>query len=177
MVQPTGNRGRASPSCPRRRPRFCPPLPLLRLHTHIRQWNAFHFSSHPTSSQRPRPSGPDLAGRSSLPSGVPDKRRIRRAMPVQLGRGEKLADLSPTAVADKGRASSARKNRRQKKKAAPMQSLFDTSKEVFSASSPGFVPPPDPVARLSALLSKYASLGDGCKTNCLASGVPLLVLN
>jgi plant cysteine oxidase len=91
-------------------------------------------------------------------------------MPVQLGRGEKLADLSPTAVADKGRASSAMKNRRQKKKAAPMQSLFDTSKEVFSASSPGFVPPPDAVARLSALLSTYASL----RVNQLPSGVPLL---
>jgi plant cysteine oxidase len=90
-------------------------------------------------------------------------------MPVQLGRGEKLADLSPTAVADKGRASSAMKNRRQKK-AAPMQSLFDTSKEVFSASSPGFVPPPDAVARLSALLSTYASL----RVNQLPSGVPLL---
>lgn len=35
----------------------------------------------------------------------------------------------------------------------PMQRLFDTSREVFAASAPGFVPPPDAVARLSAILN------------------------
>ncbi|XP_047055227.1 plant cysteine oxidase 1-like [Lolium rigidum] len=34
-----------------------------------------------------------------------------------------------------------------------MQRLFDTSKEVFSESAPGFVPPPEAVARLSAILN------------------------
>ncbi|XP_014754725.1 plant cysteine oxidase 1 isoform X2 [Brachypodium distachyon] len=34
-----------------------------------------------------------------------------------------------------------------------MQRLFDTSRDVFSASSPGFVPPPDAVARLAGLLN------------------------
>ncbi|XP_062232309.1 plant cysteine oxidase 2-like isoform X2 [Phragmites australis] len=34
-----------------------------------------------------------------------------------------------------------------------MQRLFDTSREVFADSSPGFVPPPDAVARLSGLLN------------------------
>jgi len=88
-------------------------------------------------------------------------------MPVQVG-GSKVAEprarleLSPTAVADKGRASSKKiRRRRQKAPAAPslspMQRLFDTSREVFSASSPGFVPPPDAVARLSGILSTYRS--------------------
>ncbi|KAK3134688.1 hypothetical protein QOZ80_5BG0409470 [Eleusine coracana subsp. coracana] len=98
-------------------------------------------------------------------------------MPVQLGGGGKLAeprarvDLSPTAVADKGRASSTRRNRRQKKKASPplpptpMQSLFDTSREVFSASSPGFVPPPDAVARLSAILNDLKPHDVGIDSN------------
>lgn len=80
-------------------------------------------------------------------------------------------DLAPTAIAEEGRASS-KKNRRRRKKtaaaataaaaavAAPspapvgaMQRLFDTSKEVFADSSPGFVPPPDAVARLAGLLN------------------------
>ncbi|KAL6848771.1 hypothetical protein ACP4OV_021354 [Aristida adscensionis] len=95
-------------------------------------------------------------------------------MPVQVG-GAKVAEprgrveLSPTAVSDKGRASSKKKSRRQKKAstaaaaavAAPspphspaMQRLFDTSREVFADSSPGFVPPPDAVARLSGLLNE-----------------------
>ncbi|KAL6620810.1 hypothetical protein ACP70R_035949 [Stipagrostis hirtigluma subsp. patula] len=94
-------------------------------------------------------------------------------MPVQVG-GGKVAEprarveLSPTAVADKGRASSKKTRRRQKKAAAAaaaavaapppapvpaMQRLFDTSREVFAASSPGFVPPPDAVERLSSLLN------------------------
>ncbi|KAG2625344.1 plant cysteine oxidase 2-like [Panicum virgatum] len=84
-------------------------------------------------------------------------------MPVQVG-GSKVAEprarleLSPTAVSDKGRASSKKiRRRRQKAPAAPsqspMQRLFDTSREVFLASSPGFVPPPDAVARLSGILN------------------------
>jgi hypothetical protein len=88
-------------------------------------------------------------------------------MPVQVG-GSKVAEprarveLSPTAVADKGRASSKKiRRRRQKASAAlsrsPMQMLFDTSREIFSASSPGFVAPPDAVARLSGILSTYRS--------------------
>jgi hypothetical protein len=39
-----------------------------------------------------------------------------------------------------------------------MQRLFDTSREVFANSYPGFVPPPDAVARLSGLLSTYPVL-------------------
>lgn len=93
-------------------------------------------------------------------------------MPVQVG-GSKVADprparvvgLSPPAAVDKARASS-RKNRRRHKKASspadaaasslsPMQRLFDTSREVFANSYPGFVPPPDAVARLSGILSTY----------------------
>ncbi|KAF6992493.1 hypothetical protein CFC21_009477 [Triticum aestivum] len=35
----------------------------------------------------------------------------------------------------------------------PMQRLFDTSREVFAGSAPGFVPPPDAVARLAAILN------------------------
>jgi len=96
-----------------------------------------------------------------------------RDMPVKVG-GSKVADprparvldLSPAAVVgDKARASS-KKNRRRHKKASshadaaassisPMQRLFDTSREVFANSYPGFVPPPDAVARLSGLLSTY----------------------
>ncbi|KAF0926691.1 hypothetical protein E2562_027128 [Oryza meyeriana var. granulata] len=90
-------------------------------------------------------------------------------MPVQLG-GGKVADPKGSldlAATDKDRASS-KKNRRRHKKAAAaaavaapspspppvpaMQSLFDTSKEVFKDSLPGFVPPPQAVARLAALL-------------------------
>uniref|UniRef100_A0ACD5TZH1 Uncharacterized protein n=1 Tax=Avena sativa TaxID=4498 RepID=A0ACD5TZH1_AVESA len=62
-----------------------------------------------------------------------------------------------------GSASSRKTRRRQKKSAAtaasppptptPMQRLFDTSREVFSDSFPGFVPPPDAVARLAAILN------------------------
>ncbi|KAM3370367.1 hypothetical protein ACQJBY_017966 [Aegilops geniculata] len=37
----------------------------------------------------------------------------------------------------------------------PMQRLFDTSRKVFAASAPGFVPPPDAVVRLAAILSKH----------------------
>ncbi|CAD6332613.1 unnamed protein product [Miscanthus lutarioriparius] len=93
-------------------------------------------------------------------------------MPVKVG-GSKVADprparvldLSPAAVVgDKARASS-KKNRRRHKKASshadaaassisPMQRLFDTSREVFANSYPGFVPPPDAVARLSGLLNE-----------------------
>ncbi|CAN6336608.1 unnamed protein product [Urochloa humidicola] len=92
-------------------------------------------------------------------------------MPVQVG-GSKVAEprarveLSTTAVADKGRPSSKKiRRRRQKGSAAlaaaagaapslsPMQTLFNTSREVFAGSSPGFVPPPDAVARLSAILN------------------------
>ncbi|KAI5020799.1 hypothetical protein ZWY2020_045687 [Hordeum vulgare] len=40
---------------------------------------------------------------------------------------------------------------------SPMQRLFDTSREVFSASAPGFVPPPDAVARLAAILNDLKS--------------------
>lgn len=102
-------------------------------------------------------------------------------MPVQAGGGKTSepkgrVDLAPTAIAEEGRASS-KKNRRRRKKtaaaataaaaavAAPspapvgaMQRLFDTSKEVFADSSPGFVPPPDAVARLAGLLSTYPAL-------------------
>jgi plant cysteine oxidase len=70
-------------------------------------------------------------------------------MPVHLGGG----GGKPTPRVGARASSAARKSRRQKKKPAPMQGLFDTSREVFAASSPGFVPPPDAVARLSALLS------------------------
>lgn len=84
-------------------------------------------------------------------------------MPVQVG-GSKVAEpgaargvelaLAPDAAA---RASS-KKNRRRGKKPAPapspMQRLFDTSRDVFANSSPGFVPPPDAVARLSGLLNE-----------------------
>lgn len=73
----------------------------------------------------------------------------------------------PVAQDPKGTdsASSRRTRRRQKKSGAakaaapapapptPMQRLFDTSREVFSASAPGFVPPPDAVARLAAILN------------------------
>ncbi|TVU01945.1 hypothetical protein EJB05_52594 [Eragrostis curvula] len=87
-------------------------------------------------------------------------------MPVQIGGGKvseprTRVDLSPTAVGDKARASSRKKSRNKKKAPAatsaapvlPMQRLFDTSREVFLESSPGFVPPPDAVARLAALLN------------------------
>jgi plant cysteine oxidase len=86
-------------------------------------------------------------------------------MPVQVG-GSKVADPRParvvdlSPVGDRSRASS-KKNRRRHKKAdaassvSPMQRLFDTSREVFANSYPGFVPPPDAVARLSGLLSTY----------------------
>ncbi|KAK1698294.1 hypothetical protein QYE76_014991 [Lolium multiflorum] len=102
-------------------------------------------------------------------------------MPVaQLGgdnRGRPTADLTPD-----GRASSRKPRRRHRKSAAataaaaalvaaspspsppppptpsPMQRLFDTSKEVFSESAPGFVPPPQAVARLAAVLSTYPPL-------------------
>ncbi|XP_037432789.1 uncharacterized protein LOC119299646 isoform X2 [Triticum dicoccoides] len=37
----------------------------------------------------------------------------------------------------------------------PMQRLFDTSREVFVASAPGFVPPPDVIVRLAVILSIY----------------------
>lgn len=100
-------------------------------------------------------------------------------MPVQVGgskvadpRAARVLDLSPAAVVvgDKARASStSKKNRRRHKKASspadaaassisPMQRLFDTSREVFANSYPGFVPPPDAVARLSGLLSTYPVL-------------------
>ncbi|KAF8726894.1 hypothetical protein HU200_019375 [Digitaria exilis] len=92
-------------------------------------------------------------------------------MSVQV-RGSKLAkarvEISPSTVADKGRAPS-RKTRRRGNKTSltvvvaatasttpsvlPMQKLFDTSKEVFAHSSPGFVPPPDAVVRLSGILN------------------------
>lgn len=82
-------------------------------------------------------------------------------------------DLLATAVAKKGRGrASSKKNRRRQKKAAAaaaaapspapvpapadaMQRLFDTSGEVFADSSPGFVPPPDAVARLVGLLNDF----------------------
>ncbi|CAN6327006.1 unnamed protein product [Urochloa humidicola] len=103
-------------------------------------------------------------------------------MPVQVG-GSKVAEprarveLSSTAVADKGRTSS-KKIRRQKKKGSaalaaaagaapslsPMQTLFNTSKEVFAASSPGFVPPPDAVERLSAILNNLKPSDVGVNT-------------
>jgi len=85
-------------------------------------------------------------------------------MPVQVG-GSKVADPRParvvdlSPVGDRSRASS-KKNRRRHKKAdaassvSPMQRLFDTSREVFANSYPGFVPPPDAVARLSGLLNE-----------------------
>ncbi|RCV16241.1 hypothetical protein SEVIR_3G124700v4 [Setaria viridis] len=94
-------------------------------------------------------------------------------MPVQVG-GSKVAEprarveLSPTAVADKGRASSKKFRRRQKKATSslsPMQRLFDTSKEVFAGSSPGFVPPPDAVARLSGLLNDLKPQDVGVDSN------------
>lgn len=72
-------------------------------------------------------------------------------------RPARVVDLSP--VGDRSRASS-KKNRRRHKKAdaassvSPMQRLFDTSREVFANSYPGFVPPPDAVARLSGLLNE-----------------------
>jgi len=99
-------------------------------------------------------------------------------MPVQVG-GSKVADprparvldLSPAAVVgDKARASAKKNHRRRHKKASsspadaaassisPMQRLFDTSREVFANSYPGFVPPPDAVARLSGILSTYPVL-------------------
>ncbi|KAM0908781.1 hypothetical protein ACQ4PT_015257 [Festuca glaucescens] len=88
-------------------------------------------------------------------------------MPVaQVGgdnRGRATADLADA------RASSRKTRRRHRKSAAatalvaaspsppptpsPMQRLFDTSKEVFSDSAPGFVPPPEAVARLAAILN------------------------
>jgi len=66
-----------------------------------------------------------------------------------------------TADTPDGRSSSKKTRRRNKKPAAapaaplpsPMQRLFDTSREVFSESAPGFVPPPDAVERLAAILN------------------------
>ncbi|KAG8086564.1 hypothetical protein GUJ93_ZPchr0010g11180 [Zizania palustris] len=86
-------------------------------------------------------------------------------MPVQVG-GGKVADPKgrlDLPATDKARAS-AKKNRRRQKKAtaaaaavpapvAAMQRLFDTSKVVFADSLPGFVPPPEAVARLAGLLN------------------------
>ncbi|CAM0953327.1 unnamed protein product [Alopecurus aequalis] len=95
-----------------------------------------------------------------------------RIMPVaQLGgdaRGSRV-----TADLPEGRAGSRKTRRRNKKSSAaaaaaaavavpssppppapsPMQRLFDTSRDVFSGSEPGFVPPPDAVARLAAILN------------------------
>jgi hypothetical protein len=85
-------------------------------------------------------------------------------MPVQLGGGGKVAEPKDLAATDKDRPSSKKNRRRQKKPAtsaaisppvAAMQTLFDTSREVFQDSLPGFVPPPQAVARLAALLSTY----------------------
>nr|XP_040251614.1 putative uncharacterized protein ENSP00000383309 [Aegilops tauschii subsp. strangulata] len=73
-------------------------------------------------------------------------------------------------------SASSRRNRRRQKKSSnanaaaaaapvvavpapvpptPMQRLFDTSHEVFAGSATGFVPPPDAVARLAAILSEH----------------------
>ncbi|KAF7014691.1 unnamed protein product [Triticum aestivum] len=69
-------------------------------------------------------------------------------------------------------SASSRRNRRRQKKSSnanaapvvavpapvpptPMQRLFDTSREVFAGSAPGFVPPHDAVARLAAILSEH----------------------
>ncbi|KAF8783586.1 hypothetical protein HU200_000524 [Digitaria exilis] len=92
-------------------------------------------------------------------------------MSVQV-RGSKVAkakaEISSATIADKGRTPSRKTRRRGKKTsltmvavvaaaATPsvlsMQRLFDTSKEVFAHSLPGFVPSPDAVARLSGILN------------------------
>ncbi|KAI4998897.1 hypothetical protein ZWY2020_054239 [Hordeum vulgare] len=41
---------------------------------------------------------------------------------------------------------------------SPMQHLFDTSREVFFASAPGFVSPPDAIARLAASPPQHRSI-------------------
>lgn len=73
-----------------------------------------------------------------------------------------MAEPKDLAATDKDRPSSKKNRRRQKKPAtsaaisppvAAMQTLFDTSREVFQDSLPGFVPPPQAVARLAALLN------------------------
>jgi hypothetical protein len=87
-------------------------------------------------------------------------------MPVAQVGGETRGRVTADLV--EGRASSRKTRRRSKKSAAataalvaaspspnPMQRLFDTSREVFSGSAPGFVPPPDAVARLAAILSTH----------------------
>lgn len=51
-----------------------------------------------------------------------------------------------------------RKNRRQKKKTMvvqPVQRLFDACREVFAHSGTGFVPPPEKIEQLSALLGMF----------------------
>ncbi|XBI06047.1 hypothetical protein VPH35_134114 [Triticum aestivum] len=80
-------------------------------------------------------------------------------------------------------SASSRRNRRRQKKSSnanaaaaaapvvavpapvpptPMQRLFDTSHEVFAGSATGFVPPPDAVARLTAILSGASPLAPSC---------------
>ncbi|XP_044451847.1 plant cysteine oxidase 2 [Triticum aestivum] len=99
----------------------------------------------------------------------------------------------PVAQAGADAASSRRNRRRQKKSSSananananaappavpapapapapptPMQRLFDTSREVFAASAPGFVPPPDAVLRLSAILNdlKLQDVGIDTSMTC-----------
>lgn len=48
--------------------------------------------------------------------------------------------------------SKARKNRRRQKKMSPVQRLFETCREVFSAGVSGVVPPPEDIQRLRSVL-------------------------
>ncbi|KAB1211647.1 2-aminoethanethiol dioxygenase [Morella rubra] len=53
------------------------------------------------------------------------------------------------------------RSRRRRKKMSPVQKLFETCKEVFANGRPGFVPPPEDIERLRAVLDKMkpADLG------------------
>jgi hypothetical protein len=113
----------------RRRPRFWVSS-LAPAHTIYHQWNAF-FLSPPIPPTTPSTTNPRPDLLSLLPCHAGAPRGGGKPTPPRV-------DLSPA------RASSA-----ARKKPAPMQGLFDTSREVFAASSPGFVPPPD--ALLSTL--------------------------
>uniref|UniRef100_A0A453A3T8 cysteine dioxygenase n=2 Tax=Aegilops tauschii subsp. strangulata TaxID=200361 RepID=A0A453A3T8_AEGTS len=114
----------------------------------------------------------------------PEIRPSPTTMPVAQAGGQPVA--ADTA--------SSRRNRRRNKKSSnasanaaapvvavpapvpptPMQRLFDTSREVFAGSAPGFVPPPDAVARLAAILNglKLQDVGIDTSMTCFKRSEP-----
>ncbi|XP_057447606.1 plant cysteine oxidase 2-like [Lotus japonicus] len=67
-----------------------------------------------------------------------------------------LADIKGRSFCELPRetitSSGSKRNRRRQKKMPPVQKLFDTCKEVFASGGTGFIPPPQDIQRLQAVL-------------------------